>query len=167
VRAAALLVVGLWLGLLAASWAMASASFRTVDRLLGPQAPPELQARIASVNADDRRAVLRHVAAETNRWMFRTWAWAELALAVALVALTWRLGAAARSVALAAALAVAVQAGLGPAILHLGRALDFVPRPLAPAQARSFGLLHAAYMVADLVKAALLVASALLARRGL
>src|SRR5258707_13743977 len=29
-RAGALLVIGLWLGLLAASWAMASASFRTV-----------------------------------------------------------------------------------------------------------------------------------------
>jgi hypothetical protein len=162
-----LLVIGVWLGLLAASWAMASASFRTVDGLLGPEARPELQTRLAGVSTEDRRTVLRHVAAETNRWMFRTWAWAELALAVALVALTWRLGTTARALALAAALAVAVQAaGLGPAILHLGRRLDFVPRPLAPAQARSFGLLHAGYMLADLVKAGLLVASAFVARGG-
>ena len=139
-RAAALLIIGLWLGLLAASWAMAGASFRTVDGLLGPDARPELQARLATVSADDRRAVLRHVAAETNRWMFRTWAWAELALAAALVAATWRLGASARTLALLAGAAVVVQAaGLGPAIAHLGRSLDFVPRPLSPDQGRHFG----------------------------
>jgi len=168
VRPAALLVIGLWLGLLGASWAMASASFRTVDGLLGPEARPELQTRLQSLSAEDRRAVLRHVAAETNRWMFRTWAWAELVLAVALVALTWRMGPAARALALAAALAVIAQAaGIGPAIQHLGRSLDFVPRPLSPEQGRRFGLLHAGYMLADVVKAGLLVAVATIARRGL
>ena len=55
VRAGALLVIGLWIGLLVASWAMASASFRTVDRLLGPEARPELQARLGARLRDDRR----------------------------------------------------------------------------------------------------------------
>jgi hypothetical protein len=166
-RAAVLLVIGFWIGLLAASWAMASASFRTVDRLLGPAARPELQARLAPLTADDRRAVLRHVAAESNRWMFRAWNAAEMVLAVALVAASWRLGAAARLCALVAAAAVVVQAaGLGPAIADLGRGIDFVSRPLPPPVGRRFGLLHAGYMLADVVKLVALAAAAVVARRG-
>ncbi|HUG54353.1 MAG TPA: hypothetical protein VMR21_12160 [Vicinamibacteria bacterium] len=167
-RAATLVVIGVWIGLLAASWAMATASFRTVDRVLGPGLRPELQARLAPLAPDDRRLVLRHVASEANRWMFRTWAMAELALAVVLVLLAWPLGGAARALALAAAVVVAVQAfGLGPAILGLGRSLDFVPRPLPPATGRRFGLLHAGYMFADVAKLLALAAAAwIIARRG-
>jgi len=163
VRAGALLVIGLWLGLLAASWAMASASFRTVDRLLGPEARPELQARLAPLSPSDRR----HVAAESNRWMFRTWTLAEMLLGAFLVAACWRLGPAPRTLALVAAAAVLAQAfGLAPAIAQLGRTLDFVARPLAPADGRRFGLLHAGYMLADLMKAgALIAAAAIIARR--
>jgi uncharacterized membrane protein len=168
VRAAALITVGLWIGLIAASWAMASASFRTVDQLLGPTASPEFQARLAPLGADDRRVILRHVAAESNRWMFRAWAVAEMVLAVVLVALCWSLGPLPRALALLAALVLVLQAaGLGPAIQQLGRSLDFVPRPLPPSLGRRFGLLHAGYMGADLVKAGLLIAAAtFLARRG-
>jgi hypothetical protein len=168
VRAGALLVIGVWMGLLVASWAMASASFRTVDRLLGPQARPELQARLSPLATGDRRAVLRYAAAEANRWMFRAWAAMDLVLAAVLVALCWRLGAAPRALALAVALVVVVQAAaVGPAIADLGRSLDFAPRPLPPADGRRFGLLHAAYMLADVVKAAGLVAAAtIIARRG-
>lgn len=167
-RAGALLVIGLWMGLLAASWAMASASFRTVDRLLGPEARPEFQARLAPLSPDDRRTVLRHVAAESNRWMFRAWTIAELVLGAVLVAASWRLGWGPRALALAALAVVILQAaGLAPAIAQLGRSLDFVPRPLPPADGRKFGLLHAAYMLADLVKAGLLVAAAaIIARRS-
>jgi len=166
-RAGALLVIGLWLGLLAASWAMASASFRTVDRLLGPEARPELQARLAPLAPSDRRTILRHVAAESNRWMFRTWTLAEMLLGALLVAASWRLGTVPRALALVAAAAVLAQAfGLAPAIAQLGRSLDFVPRPLPPADGRRFGLLHASYMLADLVKAgALIAAAAIIARR--
>ena len=166
-RAGALIVIGLWLGLLAASWAMASASFRIVDRLLGPEARPELQARLAPLSPSDRRTILRHVAAESNRWMFRTWTLAEMLLGALLVAASWRLGPVPRALTLVAAAAVVVQAfGIAPAIAQLGRSLDFVPRPLPPAEGRRFGLLHAGYMLADLVKAGVLVpAAAIIARR--
>jgi hypothetical protein len=167
VRAGALLAIGLWIGLLAASWAMASASFRTVDRLLGPTARPEFQARLAPLAPDDRRMILRHVAAESNRWMFHTWTLIEMVLGALLVAAAWRLGPVPRALALVALAAVALQAaGLAPAIAQLGRGLDFVPRPLPPVEGRKFGLLHAAYMLADLVKAGVLVAAAaIIARR--
>jgi hypothetical protein len=168
VRAAVLFVAGLWIGLLVASWAIASASFRTTDRLLGVEARPEMQARLAALAADDRRLVLRHAAAEANRWMFRTWAAMEMVLAVALVLLSWRLGTGARWAALAVAAVVVLQfAAVGPAIAQLGRSLDFLPRPLPPATGRSFGLLHAAYMLADVGKAVGLATAAFIARRGL
>ena len=167
-RAGALLVIGLWIGLLAASWAMASASFRTVDRLLGSEARPEFQAKLGPLSADDRRAVLRHVAAESNRWMFRTWTRVEMILGALLVAASWRLGPVPRALALVALAAVVAQAaGLAPAISQLGRSLDFVPRPLPPAEGRRFGLLHAAYMLADLVKAGVLLPAAVIIARRL
>jgi hypothetical protein len=163
-----LFVAGIWIGLLVASWAMASASFRTADRLLGPEARPEMQARLSALAPEDRRLVLRHAAAETNRWMFRSWAAMEMVLAAALVALSWRLGTGLRWTALAvAAVVIAQSAAVGPAIAQLGRSLDFVPRPLPPAAGRQFGLLHAAYMLADVGKAVGLAAAAFMARRGL
>jgi hypothetical protein len=168
VRAVALLLVGAWIGLLVASWVVATGSFRTVDRVLGPGGRPELQERLAPLAPDARRVVMRHAASESNRWMFGALSVAELALGLALVAVSWRLGPTPRALALAALLVVVVQAaGLGPAILRLGRAIDFVPRPLPPAEGKRFGLLHAAYMVADLAKAGVLVAAAwVIARRG-
>src|SRR4029079_4861301 len=159
--------IGIWIGLLAASWVMASASFRTVDRLLGPEARPQLRERLSSLAPDQQRMVLRHVAAASNRWLFRTWTLAEMVLGALLVAAAWRLGTVPRALALVALAAVVAQAaGLAPAIAQLGRGLDFVPRPLPPAIGRQFGLLHAAYMGADPVKVGVLVAAAaVIARR--
>jgi hypothetical protein len=166
VRSGALVAIGVWLGLLVASWLMATASFRNADRLVGPEARAEFQARLAPLSADDRRVLVRYHAAESNRWMFRTWGTMQLVLAVVLVALTWRLGAAPRFLALAVAAMVVVQAAaIVPPVAQLGRSLDFVPRPLPPAEGRRFGLLHTAYMVADLLKAGGLAAAALIIAR--
>lgn len=158
-RGAALLLTGLWLGLLAASWIAATASFRAVDRVLGPAARPELQARLAPMPQEDRRVVLRHLASEINRWMFARWAIVQLVIAVALVVAAWPSGGAPRWLVLAAAAMALAQAGLGHSIETLGRSLDFVPRPLTPDVARRFGLLHGAFALLDLVKGACLAAS--------
>jgi hypothetical protein len=162
----ALLVAGLWLGLLVASWIVASTTFRTADRVLAEGGRPELSAKLTSVTPDDRRLVLRHLASEINRSMFRTWAFVQLALAAALTALLWRGPGAARLLAfIAFGLMVAQAAGLEPAIASFGRGLDFLPRPLPAGMARGFGLLHAAYVIGDLVKAALLAAVAVVLTR--
>jgi hypothetical protein len=154
-RPAVLFVLGVWLGLLCASWAVASATFRTVDRVLA-EGRTAVADRLAPVPEADRRLVLRHVASEVNRWMFGWWAVAQALLAAAAVALTWRAGGAARGLAVAALLVVLGQAlGLGPAIRDLGRAVDFTPRPLPPDVGRRFGALHGAYVLLDLGKAAL------------
>lgn len=152
-----LVVLGLWLGLLVASWVAATLSFRTVDRVLGPSLRPELRERLATVAADDRRVVLRHLASEINRSMFRRWSLAQIALGALALALAWRLSGPGYLLLAAAVLACLIQAfGLAGPIAELGRAIDFVPRPLPAETARRFGLLHAAYLGLDLAKAALL-----------
>ena len=164
---ASILTAGVWLGFLAASWAMATVNFRTADRVAGAGAGAEVTARLAPMAPADRRMVLRHLAAEINRWMFRAWATVQIGLGLALLALAWRLGGVPRALAGAALLLVLVQAfGLAGPITSVGRGIDFLPRPLPPALARQFGLLHGAYALLDLAKAAVLVAlSIVLLRR--
>ena len=156
-----LLLAGFWLGILMASWVMATVNFRTVDRVLGPGVRPEMAARLEPIAVEDRRIVLRHLASEINRWMFRSWAIAQLVLgALALVA-AGRLSGPARGLAGAALLLVVIQlAVLTPAIASVGRSIDFLPRPLAPEVGRRFGILHAAYVGADFAKAILVALSA-------
>jgi hypothetical protein len=165
-RPAALLLVGLWLGMLFASWVMATVNFRTADDVLASQG--EVRARLAPLPAEDRRLVLRHLASEINRWMFGRWAMVQMALGVLLLAAVWRAGTVPRVLAaVALALVLAQALALGPAILELGRSIDFVPRPLPPDVGRRFGLLHGAYVLADFGRAALLLTLAVLAlRRG-
>jgi hypothetical protein len=166
-HAAALLLVGLWLGLLASSWISATAGFRAVDRVLGPQLRPELGTRLAGLEAGDRRLVLRHLASEINRWMFRRFGVVQLLLALAVLALAWPASGAPRWALAAALLMAALQVGLGASIESFGRRLDFLARPLPAELRRQFGLLHGAFLVADVGKAALLLAAGhLLARRS-
>jgi hypothetical protein len=163
-KSVGLVLAGVWLGALLASWVAATVNFRTVDRVLSP-ARPEMDERLASLESEARRQVLRHLASEINRWMFRNWALAQLVLGLALVAASWRtVGAPRVLAAVALALAAAQMAAVGP-IVDIGRSIDFVPRPLPAGVARRFGLLHAAYVVSDLLKAALLTAFAVLAGR--
>lgn len=161
-----LFLLGLWLGLVLASWAVASVNFRTVDRVLGPSQNPELARTLAPVPPGDRRMALRHLASEINRWMFGAGGLAQLALGLVVVALAWPAGGAARALTLAAAVLVLVQLAAARSIVDLGRGIDFLPRPLPPDLARRFGVLHGAYVMSDFLKAALLVAAAWLGRRG-
>jgi hypothetical protein len=166
-RSLPLLLVGAWLGLLVSSWVMASVNFRTAERVAVPASAPELHARLDPLPPADRRLALRYIASEINRWMFRWAAVAQAALGMALVALLWRAGGVPRGLALCALGVVAVQLGvLAPMIAAVGRAIDFMPRPLPPAIGRRFGLLHGGYVLLDFAKALLLCGAAfVLARR--
>jgi hypothetical protein len=161
-----LTLAGLWLGLLFASWAVAGATFRTAEAVAASPAGSVAGDQVARVPSDARRPLFRHLASEVNRWMFARLAWAQLALAAVVVALAWRMAGAPRALAgLGAVIVIAQAVGLGPAILELGRSVDFVARPLAPDVARRFGLLHGGYVVLDLVKAAVLIALAVIVAR--
>jgi hypothetical protein len=157
-----LLLLGAWVGVLAGSWVMATLNLRAADRVLGPGGRPEVSEKLAGVAPPDRRAALRHLGAELNRWMFHSWAVVQLGLGAALLALLWPGGGLARLLSGLALALVLAQAGvLGP-LARRGRALDFAPRPLRPEDARPFGLLHAAFLGADVLKASALVGTAVL-----
>jgi hypothetical protein len=161
-RSVAVLLAGLWLGFLAASWVIASGTFRVAERVSSAVAKrPDLETRLSPLSDGDRRVVTRHFAAEVNRFVFQTWAIVQAVAGLALLLVCWRLPAGPRAL-VAVALAVVVLQGLwlGPAIGTLGRSLDFVPRPLPPEIARRFGLLHGGYLLGDLVKAAALAVTA-------
>lgn len=165
-RTLAVGLLGVWLGLLVASWIFASINFRTVERVLGPELRPEADQKLGGVSPADRRTVMRHLVSEVNRWMFKAWGPLQLGLGALALWLTWSGGGAPRLLLGLALLLLAAQATLLAApIVELGRAIDFVPRPLPGDVARRFGLLHAAYVGSDFVKAALLVAAAWLAAR--
>jgi hypothetical protein len=163
----ALVLAGFWLGLLVASWVMASANLRLAERVIGEDMRPELATRLGTVSHDDRRVALRHLAAEINRWMFRQGSLAQVLLGFGLVGLVWPLAGAPRILSLTALVLTVVQAfGLAGEIASVGRGIEFLPRPLPAHLARRFGALHGAYVVADLLKmGALAVAAFLLARR--
>jgi hypothetical protein len=167
-RAALLFLAGAWLGALVLSWAVAGATFRTAESVAALVSGAPAGDQVARVPPETRRPLFRHVASEVNRWMFARFGWAQLLVAVVVALLAWPLGGAVRWLSVAALVMVAVQGfGLGPAILSLGRAVDFVPRPLPPDVGRRFVLLHGGYVILDLAKAVMLVAlAALLARRA-
>ena len=164
-----LLLVGLWLGLLVSSWMMATVNFRKAEAAsVADQSPTELNRRLAPLSPDDRRHAFRYLAAEINRWMFRSWGLIQAALGLALVALLWSAGGSPRIFALAALLLVLAQVGvLGPMIATVGREADFLARPLPSDLARRFGIAHGGYVVVDLVKMVVLAAAAaVLVRRS-
>jgi hypothetical protein len=168
-RSVSLLVVGLWLGLLASSWAMATVNFRKAEAASSPAtSPDELNRRLEALSPDDRRHAFRYLASEINRWMFRGFGLVQVGLAVAVLGLLWSTGGSSRLLAVAALVLVLLQVGvLGPMIATVGREADFLARPLPPDIARRFGIAHGGYVVVDLVKMAVLAAVAfVLARRS-
>jgi hypothetical protein len=158
----ALLLAGFWLGMLVSSWVAATTNFRTVDLVLGPDGSREAQSRLAPIPADDRRTLLRHLASEINRRMFRWWSILQVILGTGLLLLLWPQAGALRWLAAMALAIVLLQVlGLASPITEIGRSIDFVPRPLSPDLGRRFGLLHGAFVLLDLGKAAVLLATAM------
>ena len=70
-------------------WFVATRSFRTVDRVLS-QPGPEFTRTAQPLGSDQTRVVLRHLASEINRTLFRAYGWAQVLLGVLLVLLLWR-----------------------------------------------------------------------------
>jgi hypothetical protein len=166
IRATVLVLAGVWLGVLFASWAVAGATFRTAEVVAGASPASAAGDQVARVPPDARRPLFRFMASEVNRWMFARFGWAQLLLAVVVAVLAWGFGGLVRALSLAALVVVLVQGfGLGPAILELGRSVDFLPRPLPPDVGRRFGMLHGGYVMLDLVKAAALLALAVVVAR--
>ena len=156
-RDAALAVLGAWVMGTIFMVFVAAENFYLVDRLINLRPSAGFSNIVDSVGAVPIREFMRYQASELNRLFFVAWGATQVLLGSALVWLTWRWGS--RRIRVASAvmllLAAVLAAGLTPPILSVGRALDFVPRDPQPAELATFGLLHAAYTIADLGKLSL------------
>lgn len=147
-------VLGAWLGATLFMWSLATQNFRLVDRLLASPAPA-FQAHIASLPSGEARLLMRYQASEVNRLFFDRWGWAQLLLGAIFAWLVFRSSAdlSLRAVAvLMLLIAAAMQFGVVPETIRLGRALDFAVRNPPPPETAPFWRLHAAYTTLDMLK---------------
>src|SRR5205085_10917712 len=99
---------------------VATQNFRSVDRLLA--APAGAAVQVEKIGREEARTFLRYQVSEQNRWYFETWEKIQLALGLALLAVTFRQDRA--SMALAAimfALLLAQRFWITPEIVRIGR----------------------------------------------
>jgi hypothetical protein len=156
-RDAALFLLGAWmLGILAMAL-VAMENFYTIDRLLESASHARFKAAVEALDNTEgapARDVLRYVSSELNRLFFMAWGVGEAAIGAVLVWLVWGLPDRRVRGALIGAwvLTLILTFAITPPIISVGRALDFVPRDPPPPELATFGMLHAAYSIADIVK---------------
>jgi hypothetical protein len=177
----ALVVMGAWvMGSICMSM-VATQNFYTVDRLLAGPSGAAFTAMVQKLGQPAARELLRYLSSELNRLYFQIWNAAQIVLGV--VAL-WLVASsdgddpanprsasafgtpAAKGIFAMLAIVVLMLVYLTPAIVSLGRELDFVPREPAPPGMSRFWVLHAAYTSLEMLKLAVgLIVAGLIARR--
>jgi hypothetical protein len=165
----ALVVLGAWtMGSICMS-TVATQNFYTVDRLLDDQ-HGAFAAMVQKLGQPAARELLRYLSSELNRLYFQAWNAAQIVLGAVvlwLIAGSRKRDAAFTIVAGMLAVVVLMLVYLTPAIVTLGRELDFVPRDPPPPGMSRFWVLHAAYTSLEMLKlAAALLAARLIARRS-
>jgi hypothetical protein len=170
-----LVILGAWIAGSICMSVVATENFYTIDRLLGSRANAAFGAAVDRLGAVEARDLLRYLSSELNRLYFQLWNGAQIVLGV--LALWLLSGSTARplgrdkiakwGIAAMLAIVVLMLVYLTPAIVTLGRSLDFVPRDPAPPGMSRFWILHAAYTSLEMLKLviALLVAMSLARQR--
>ena len=155
----ALVVLGVWLMGSICTSIVATQNFYTVDRLLAERdSHGAFAAMVQKLGAPAARELLRYLSSELNRLYFQMWNGAQLvlgAIALWLLADSRRQDAAFKCVAGMFAVVILMLVYLTPAIVSLGRELDFVPRDPAPPGMSRFWVLHAAYTSLEMLKLAI------------
>jgi hypothetical protein len=164
----ALVAMGAWLAGTVCMSVVATENFYTIDRLLTGSPNTAFGAAVQQLGQGLARDLLRFLASELNRLYFQLWNVTQLVIGALVL---WsiapvRLRSAAldrdgpveadvpvaRGVVAMLAIVVLMLVWLTPAIVSLGRSLDFVPRDPAPPGMRRFWLLHATYTSLEMIK---------------
>lgn len=157
-RALAIFCLALWLMGTVCMAIVATQNFYTIDRLLESSPSPEFRTAVEKIGGEAYgRDLLRYLSSELNRLYFQYWNVAQLAIGILSLWLVTKLPMPEHSRAkwtIVAMLGIVLflTMAITPQVVAVGRSLDFVPREPPPPQLRTFGLLHAAYTVLDLVK---------------
>jgi len=160
--------MGAWIAGSICSSVVATENFYTIDRLLASSPNAAFARVVRQIGQPQARELLRYLSSELNRLYFQMWNVAQLvlgALALSLIAgsakqdpaytgTRWAgpLGPAGLFVLAMLATVVVMLAWLTPAIVSLGRELDFVPRTPEPPGMQRFWILHAAYTSLEMLK---------------
>src|SRR5271157_1748334 len=154
-RRLACFLLGIWMGGgLLMAW-LAAQSLSSVDRLLA-RPHPVATAQFKALGRADARLLLRYQVSEQNRWHFEMWEVAQIvmgALFFLFVLFATRENKFALSLILLIIAGVVVQHILiTPAMISIGRMIDFVP-PDAPSGDRAqFLVIHSWYWGVELGK---------------
>ena len=135
---------------------VATQNFHAIDRMLA--APPDRVAKQMQEMGGPvpARVLLRYEASEVNRLFFENWETVQLLLGLMLF-LVLLFGSKPGKFPLFCALAMlaivaAERFAMTPAIIRLGRAIDFVPTGAESGERSQFWALHSAYSITELVK---------------
>ena len=164
----ALVAMGAWLAGTVCMSVVATENFYTIDRLLAGSLNTAFDAAVQQLGHGLARDLLRFLASELNRLYFQVWNVTQLAIGAVVL---WSIapvrlrGASAnrdrlidadvpvaRGVVAMLAIVGLMLVWLTPAIVSLGRSLDFVPRDPAPPGMQRFWILHAAYTSLEMIK---------------
>lgn len=154
----ALVAMGAWLAGTVCMSVVATENFYTIDRLLAGSPNGAFRAAVQQIGQPQGRDLLRYLSSELNRLYFQSWNVTQLVLGALVLWLLsdWGQTRSPRSakwgvIAMLASV-VLMLAWLTPAIVSLGRELDFVPRDPAPPGMQRFWILHAAYTSLEMLK---------------
>ena len=137
---------------------VATQNFYTIDRLLAARANEEFAAVADRLGATESRDFLRYVSSELNRLYFQLWNGAQIVLGgvtLWLIAGSEKGGGsriAVSGVVGMLAIVIVMLVYLTPAIVTLGRSLDFLPRDPAPPGMSRFWMLHGVYTSLEMLK---------------
>ena len=155
-RAWVLVAMGAWIAGSICTSVVATENFYTIDRLLAARANAAFASAVDRLGSPEARDLLRYLSSELNRLYFQLWNAAQLVLGALLL---WLMSGsskegrfAVRGVIGMLGIVVVMMVWLTPAIVTLGRSLDFVPRDPAPPGMSRFWILHAAYTSLEMVK---------------
>jgi len=155
----ALVVMGAWLTGSICMSIVATENFYTIDRLLAGSPSTPFTALVHQLGQPQARELLRYLSSELNRLYFQMWNVAQLAIGALVL---WLLAvpkiprrallSPIAGVTAMLAIVVAMLVWLTPAIVSLGRSLDFVAREPSPPGMQRFWVLHAAYTSLEMMK---------------
>ena len=150
--------MGAWLAGTICTSVVAAENFYTIDRLLDGSPNNAFTTLVRQLGQPQARELLRYLSSELNRLYFQMWNVSQFAIGALVLWLLHRgqtRSAGLTPVAGVTAMLVIVMAmlvWLTPAIVSLGRSLDFVPREPSPPGMQRFWVLHAAYTSLEMMK---------------
>ena len=151
----AVAILGAWIASTLCMWFAATRSFATVERVM-KGAQPQFVETTKPLGQASTRVVVRYMASEINRTLFRGYGALQIGLAALLFLLVLRQNPRhtldISLVAIMLALSVILTLVITPMVTLVGRSIDFLPRNPPPPVMPRFWMLHGSFTGLDGVK---------------